>query len=387
MRLVVLTEDFYPSVSGGAHEQWGLCRIAAERGHDVTVFTSQTPDTPAREVVEGVDVRRPFAATPFGVSPAGSVGLFTRLFHSALLFAYLLRWLRGREIDGLYSASNTLHWVATALANLYRLRSANLISYTPTLDPDEASRPRRLLERLSFAYALGPSVLCRTPAVRDVVVESVGPDTDVEVVHGILDPECVRAGATADHGSIRTELLDDGDYLLAFVGRLTELKRAPEAVRALAALPPGYRLAVVGDGPDRERVRSTVEELGVGDRVQLLGELPHEAALAVLAASDALVLPSRTESYSTVALEALALGSTVFAGPVGVLPAVDHERLVVVSDDDFADAIAATTIERSATPLDEATLRAYGMDRYTDAVLDRFEESRPCRDVTCADTH
>lgn len=377
MRLVVLTEDFYPDVSGGAHEQWGLCRIAAERGHDVTVFTSRTAGAPRREVVDGVDIRRPFAATPFGVSPSGSAGLLTRLLYSVVTFCYLLGWLRGREVDGLYSASNTLHWAATALAGLYRLRSVNVISYTPTLDPEGASRPRRLLERLSFAHALGPRVLCRTPAIRDAVAGLAGPDTDVEVVHGILDTERVHAAARVEHDALRTELLGDGRHLLAFVGRLSELKRAHEAVRALAVLPPEYRLVVVGDGPERERVRSTAAELGVADRVRLLGERPHEEALAVLAASDALILPSRTESYSTVALEALALGSTVFAGPVGVLPTVDHERLVVVSDDAFADAIASTAIERPADPLDEATLGAYSMDHYADTVLGRFVASRP----------
>lgn len=375
MRLVVLAEDFYPSVSGGAHEQWRFCRIAAERGHEVTVFTSRVADTPRRESVDGVEIRRPFAATPFGVSPSGTVGLLTRLLHSAVLFGYLLRWLRGRGVDGLYSATNTLHWTTTALARLYGHPSVNVVSYTPTLDPEVASRPRRLLERLNFAHALGPTVLCRTPAVRDAVARLAPLDTDVAVVHGILDTERVRTAASAEHGPLGEELLDDGEFLLAFVGRVTELKRAPVAVRALASLPSDYRLVVVGDGPDLGRVRSTVEALGVGDRVRLLGERPHEEALAVLAAADALVLPSRAESYSTVALEALALGATVFAGPVGVLPAVDHDRLVVVPDDDFAGAIAATTIERPADPLDEAFLEAYSMEHYAEVVLDRFEVS------------
>ncbi|HEX6988860.1 MAG TPA: glycosyltransferase family 4 protein [Bacillota bacterium] len=94
------------------------------------------------------------------------------------------------------------------------------------------------------------------------------------------------------------------------IGRLVSDKGTDLLLRAWARLPPDlrahWRLAVVGDGPERRRLTRLAAGLGVGDSVLWLGEVPGAGAL--VAAFDVYVQPSRREGLGLAALEAAAAG-------------------------------------------------------------------------------
>ena len=117
--------------------------------------------------------------------------------------------------------------------------------------------------------------------------------------------------------------------LLAFAGRLQGLKGPDVAIGTLAELcrrEPGLdvELLVVG-GPsgtgrrEPERLAKLAAALGVADRVHLVPAQPHETLADVYRAADLLLVPSRSESFGLVALEAQACGTPVLATRVGGL--------------------------------------------------------------------
>jgi glycosyltransferase involved in cell wall biosynthesis len=63
---------------------------------------------------------------------------------------------------------------------------------------------------------------------------------------------------------------------------------------------------VVGDGPERERLRGLASELGVADRVELRGQLPPDEAAAEARRGTAFVLPSVDEAFGVAYIEAMA---------------------------------------------------------------------------------
>lgn len=160
--------------------------------------------------------------------------------------------------------------------------------------------------------------------------------------------------APGDRSGARRALdLEPDRPLLLFVGRIQPLKGPDVAVRALAELGRAdVRLLIVGgasgtDGADEEaRVRGLVDELDLGEQVGFVAPRPHHILSTYYRAADLVLVPSRSESFGLVALEAAACGIPVVASAVGgLLSLVDDGRtgLLVTRRDPhhFAEAIAS----------------------------------------------
>lgn len=169
-------------------------------------------------------------------------------------------------------------------------------------------------------------------------------------------PLGVDLGVFTPHGNrLEERAALGGGRIILFVGRLQPLKAPDLAVRALAALDRHLpddgiptRLFVVG-GPsgagfgtvDPPRLRQLAAELGVEDRVAFLRPRPQHALAPLYRAADVVVMPSRSETFGLVALEAQASGTPVVAADVGGLrSAVAPGAGTLVADHD-PDAYAA----------------------------------------------
>lgn len=149
----------------------------------------------------------------------------------------------------------------------------------------------------------------------------------VEVVPPGVDHKIFTPG---DRDAARRELgLAANRRVLLYVGRIQPLKGVDLAVRALAALDDATAtLIVIGgpsgpDGPGEfESVRSLARDLGVADRVAWIPPRRHSDLVAYYRAADVCIVPSRSESFGLVALEAAACGTPVVASSVGGLRSV-----------------------------------------------------------------
>ncbi len=151
--------------------------------------------------------------------------------------------------------------------------------------------------------------------------------------------------------------LPQGVPLLLFVGRLQPLKRVEVAVSALTELRDAH-LVVVG-GPSGPRgdsyqadVAKLVEASGLRERVWFVEPQPHELLSTYYRAADVCVVPSRSESFGLVALEAAACGTPVVAAAVGGLTTlVDHGRTGYLVEEATPEAVAEAAGRILADPL------------------------------------
>ena len=139
--------------------------------------------------------------------------------------------------------------------------------------------------------------------------------------------------APGDQRGARTALGIPLDVpVLLFCGRIQPLKGPDLAVRALAALQRSdAQLLIVGGASGAEGARTVAElhalidELGVCAQVHFVDPQPHHILSTYYRAADVVVIPSRSESFGLVALEASACGVPVVASAVGgLLTLVDH---------------------------------------------------------------
>ncbi len=132
---------------------------------------------------------------------------------------------------------------------------------------------------------------------------------------------------------------------LLFAGRLAEEKNLP-AVLDVAERLPGLRVSIAGDGPMRTVV---TEAAGRLLNLEYLGWVPRERLVDTLDAHDMLLLPSRVESFGTVALEGMARGRPVIvSGDCGIAewPELDAGLFRIGADESVVRAV----LRACATP-------------------------------------
>ena len=177
------------------------------------------------------------------------------------------------------------------------------------------------------------------------------------------------------------------------VGRLKPPKDFLTLLRALAVLPRGtFEAVIVGDGPDRTRLAREIDELGIEESVQLLGERSDVPAL--LAESDVFVLSSKSEGLPVSVLEAMAAGLPTVASRVGGVPELvaDGEQGLLVPPGDVG-ALAAALARLIAEPAtrrrlgDAARARAeaqFGLEPFRQAHVELYSRELARRGLPAA---
>ncbi len=163
------------------------------------------------------------------------------------------------------------------------------------------------------------AVLYDAPADR---IEVVPPGVD----HAFFSP--------GDQRGARLALGLGDEPVLLFVGRVQPLKRLGVAVDVLARIDRQDATLVAVGGPsgaqgeaELAQVRARAHDLGVAGRIRWVDPVPHHLLSTYYRAADVCLVPSRSESFGLVALEAAACGIPVVAAAVGGLRSiVEHGR-------------------------------------------------------------
>jgi glycosyltransferase involved in cell wall biosynthesis len=110
---------------------------------------------------------------------------------------------------------------------------------------------------------------------------------------------------------------------ILFVGRLKPVKGVQYLITSMKKVHeemPDARLFLVGDGEERERLAALSTQLGLEKYVQFTGIVPHEKVKIFMQQADVFVLPSLSEGFPNVILEAMACGLPIIASRVGGIP-------------------------------------------------------------------
>jgi len=156
---------------------------------------------------------------------------------------------------------------------------------------------------------------------------------------------------------------------IAFVGSFNDRKNPQSLLRALAAMP-GLELTMQGRGPLEAELRELASELGIADRVgfaPFLGHRKHvNAVIDVMRSAELLCLPSRSEAFALVIIEALAAGTPV-AGYGPTLVEI-RDRLGI----DIGEPIFDPTPGNVAAAIEAVRSRGWDRERLRRATLGDF---------------
>jgi len=164
----------------------------------------------------------------------------------------------------------------------------------------------------------GNLFLCASAFIRQRLLETGFPESRTHTHYIGVDCQTIRPRELAEERP-----------LILHVARLVEVKGTAYLLRAFATVARQHdqaRLLIIGDGPLRRRLQALAASLGVRDRVEFLGALPHAEVLAWMRKAAMLALPGirtatgREEGLGMVLLEAAATGLPIIGSRVGGIP-------------------------------------------------------------------
>jgi glycosyltransferase involved in cell wall biosynthesis len=128
----------------------------------------------------------------------------------------------------------------------------------------------------------------------------------------------------------------NSDFLMCYPGTLNSHQGVDLAISAVAELrdlAPNLKLLIIGDGPDREKLKAMIEREGLGDRVRLMGLIPMEEVATTMSNVDLGVVPKRkdsfgNEAFSTKIMEFMAMGVPVVVSNTRIDQYHFNDRLV-----------------------------------------------------------
>jgi D-inositol-3-phosphate glycosyltransferase len=323
----------------------------ARRGVEVEIFTRATSssDEPTVRVAPGVLVRNVVAGPFEGLD---KYDLPTQL---CAFTAGVLRAEATHE-PGYYDIVHSHYWLSGQVGWLARDRWAVPLVHTAhTLaavknaslaEGDSPEPPLRAVGEQQVVDEADRLIVNTEHEAQQLVSLHQADPARIDVVHPGVDLDTFTPG---DRRAARAALgLAADERIVAFVGRIQPLKAPDVALRAAAKLP-GVRVLIAG-GPSGSGLQAPdglvrlAADLGMSDRVTFLPPQSREQLVEVYRAADLVAVPSYSESFGLVAIEAQACGTPVVAAAVGGLPVAVRDgvtgTLVDGHDDgDWAHAI------------------------------------------------
>jgi glycosyltransferase involved in cell wall biosynthesis len=306
IRVLMLSPQFHPLLGGYERAAGRLSAALAELGSHVVVISERRDHTwPAMERIDGYEVRRLFCFYRSG----------THIITSALSFArFLLR--HGREFDVWHVHQYGVHGaLAVGLGKvlcrpvLLKLTSSNAMGIEKTMGGDGVGHILRFFHRRINACIAMSDETCEE-AIRFGI-----PSERIHLIPNGVDGSQFHPASPEERATARRALGLACDRLMLCVSRLSPEKNCIGLLDAWAGVNAEVRkgalLALVGDGPEWDKVKAKAEEPALAGSVHLAGK--RDDVVTWYQAADAYVIPSHHEGLSNTMIEAMASGLPVIS--------------------------------------------------------------------------
>lgn len=310
MKLAVVC---YPTFGGSGVVATELAIALGQRGHEVHVVSTETP----------VRLDRWIPNLSFHTVEVGTYPLFRHQPYATALTNKLIELVHEHGVEIIHSHYAIPHAEAAYLAREVLKDCGREVKLACTLHGTDITLVGKLpsfnaLTRFTIAH----QDLLTAPSewLADQTEDVFGVSAErIHAIPNFVDLDRFQPNADSD---ARRCLAKNGEVVISHASNMRPVKRVVDVVKAFAVVcqrMPAV-LALAGDGPDLPRAEAMAKELGVRDRVRLLGT--NQRIEHIFQASDLFMLPSNAESFGLVALEAMACGVPVIGYRAGGLPEV-----------------------------------------------------------------
>ena len=301
MKIILLVDLFPPKwLAGTEIASYNIAKYLAKKGHEVHVITFLDENFPKKETIDRFCIHR----TP--VKKIRFIGIIFYWFHIFL------------EIKRINPNIVHVQSISTALPGLFSmifLKKPYVIwgQGSDVYIPDKFTKfiSKIVLKNASIVIALSEDMKRK--------MNNICKREDIAIL-----PNGIELDKFKDL-SLQKQKNDNTKKTIIFVGTLRPVKGVEYLIKAMNIIHeklPDTDLLIVGDGPDREKMETLVQELNLQDCIHFAGKVSNEEIPVYMARADVFALPSLSEGFGIVNIEAMASGLPIVTTNVGGLPEI-----------------------------------------------------------------
>lgn len=307
MKILMFNYEYPPLGGGGGVFNKQLAEELVKQRHAVTVVTSLFKSQQPHEKINGVQVIRVPILMRSDQNAANHVSMLTYFPTS---FFYGKKILRKEDYDIIHTFfAIPTGPSAVLLSKLFKTPHILSLLGGDIYDPSKKLSPhdtpglhytvKKVMESSDKVIALSSDIQARA-------IRHYEPSQKIDLIHlGIPEP-VFQPVVRGDFG------YTGKDIVLVTVGRLVRRKGLEELFHSIKKINnPNVKLAVIGDGPERNNLLELRTDLGLENQITLFGYIDNETKFQLLNISDVYASSSQHEGFGIVFLEAMAAGLPV----------------------------------------------------------------------------
>jgi N-acetyl-alpha-D-glucosaminyl L-malate synthase BshA len=217
---------------------------------------------------------------------------------------------------------------------------------------------------IEYAINMSDAVTAVSQDLKKETLEHFNITNEIKTIPNFIDMSLYQQEADKQ---LRKSIAKEDEFILTHISNFRKVKRVEDVIKIFdkvnAAVP--AKLLMIGDGPERLKAEQLCRKLGICDKVKFLGKL--KVIEKMLAISDVFILPSETESFGLVALEAMASktaiistnsgglnevnieGITGYLSDVGDVKKMANDTLKLLNDTDLLNTFKANALSHAKT--------------------------------------
>ena len=305
----------YPTFGGSGIVATELGKALAEKGHEIHFITYSKP------------VRMDWFTKNmyYHEVSVSDYPLFEYVPYELLLSSKLVDVAINQKLDILHVHYAIPHASAAFYAQQI-LKTRNIdLPFITTLHGTDITllgKDKSFQPVIEFAINQSDAVTAVSESLKEDTYQFFDIKMNIEVIPNFIDPSLYRF---AEDIELRAQFAEKDEVIITHISNFRKVKRVEDVIRIFEGIQQqlSAKLLMVGDGPELHQVKNLAKELGIFDKVFFLGKSKRIEQITSI--SDVFLLPSETESFGLVALEAMASGVAVVSSNVGGLPEVNKD--------------------------------------------------------------
>ena len=300
----------YPTYGGSGIVATELGKELADRGHEIHFISYALP----------MRLNTPLANIHFHEVEVPAYPLFDHPPYTLVLATKMAEIAESQNLDLLHCHYAIPHSVSAFLAkSMLHPRKLPVVTTLHGTDITLVGSDRSYLPITRFSIDQSDGVTAVSRFLKEATVNVIGAKNDIGVIYNFVNCEKYKP---SENSTLRNHFALPNERILIHVSNFRPVKRPTDVVGIFALVQQKIPsvLLMVGDGPERSNAEWAARNSGIDQKVHFLGK--QENIEELIGISDLLLLPSETESFGLVALEAMACEVPVVASKVGGLPEV-----------------------------------------------------------------